>query len=222
MAEKRYFAASSVSYSYPSISPGGAVDPTFFEASQGPVRRAAANLRRVRRGLIADRTALGSDFTAEEVRRQVTLTATSQSDAVKITATSARPERAASLANTYAREYLSIRREATRQKVEAARLLAQNQLDLFPRRLRRRDPSATLLQARVRQLDGLSAPAGGQLSTVTAATTDSLPNVLRSTVLGGLLGVIVGLLAVGLLEFRTRNGLRGLSIPPSKLAAQRS
>ncbi len=168
-----------------------------FAGSQDSSREAATNERLVGLGAVADRTAeaIGRGVTASAVREALDITAEGESDIVRIQATHPDAALAAEIANTHAREYVAFRRETDRNLIREAQRLLERRLDALPPAQQQSDRGRAL-QNRVEDLAGLAAVQTGnadQVQTAAASSDPVSPKPLRNTVLGGLLGLMLGL-----------------------------
>ena len=168
-----------------------------FAGSQDSSREAATNERLVGLGAVADRTAeaIGRGVTPSVVREALDITAEGESDIVRIQATHPNAALAAEIANTHAREYVAFRRETDRNLIREAQRLLERRLDALPPAQQQSDRGRAL-QNRVEDLAGLAAVQTGnadQVQTAAASSDPVSPKPLRNTVLGGLLGLMLGL-----------------------------
>jgi polysaccharide biosynthesis transport protein len=162
----------------------------FFAPTFDQSREAATNLRLVSLGTVSQRTArrLGLPGVA------VGVSAAGQSNVVGITATNPNPRLAATIADTFADEYVRFRRNADRSKITDARRLVELQLKrLSP--TERNAPRARLLEDRAEQMRILASLQTGNAEVVQHASvpaSPSSPRPKRSAIFGGLLGLILG------------------------------
>ena len=169
---------------------------SFIEDTGDAQRRAATNLKLVSLDVVAARTAraLGKGFTEGDVSRHIT-SAEGQADVVTIEATHSNPKLAAALANTFAREYISFRRQADRAKIAEARHLVQRQLDRLPPEEQASTTGRSLRQ-RLQELQIVTALQTGNAEQVQVAkppTAASSPRPKRNVAIGALLGLLLGL-----------------------------
>jgi len=143
---------------------------------------------------------LGGQLSSSDVTGKISVAAKGQSDVVSVTATDPSPPFAARLANLYADQYIAFRQSADRSKIYQARQLVQNQLDGLTL-AQRQSPNGQSLAQRAEQLSVLAALQTGNAELVQPAslpTSPSAPLTKRNTILGGLLGLLLGvLLALG-------------------------
>lgn len=163
-----------------------------FVPSQDPARAAATNVKLVSLDTVAQRTARRLPG-ARPVKSRVEVRAEGQSDVVGVAATYPNPRLAARVANTFAEEYIAFRREADRAKIAEARALVQ-------RRIRRLSPAdqgaqARSLRGQLERLDILSSLQTGNAELAESAevpATPSSPKIVRNTVIGAFLGLLLG------------------------------
>jgi capsular exopolysaccharide synthesis family protein len=194
--EEEYSASASLLFR----DPGFAQDlfgSSAFTPSTDPDREAATNLRLVSLGVVAARTAdrLGGGVSRRDVSSKVEATSEGQSNVVAITATAGSPRKAAVLANTFAEEYISFRRDADRKKIQETLALIDEQLAaLSP--ADRAGPQGGELRRQVRQLGLLSSLQTGNAELVQRAelpTSPSSPKTTRNVIVGILVGLMLGL-----------------------------
>jgi succinoglycan biosynthesis transport protein ExoP len=203
LQEKQYTATASLFFRDPGFDQK-LFGSTFVEPSPDPVRQAATDVKLVSLRVVAERTAaaLGHRLTADEVAAKVTASAEGQADLVSISATDPSPVSAATLANTYAEQFIRFRREADRAKVREAQQLVQAQLDALSPAQRSGAQGQSLAQ-RADQLRILASLQTGNAELVQHAEppqSPSSPKTVRNLVLGGLLGVLLGVGAAFLLD----------------------
>jgi capsular exopolysaccharide synthesis family protein len=172
--------------------------------AQDPTREGATNITLVSLSPVADRTAasLGGGLTGKEVSDKVSVESEGQSDVVSIKATDPDPEFAATLANTFAQSFIAFRREADRRKVRQARGLVEADLaELSP--AEQQGSEGQSLQRQISRLSTLEALQTGNAELVQRAKppdSPSSPKIARNTILGWILGLLLGVSLAGLLE----------------------
>jgi polysaccharide biosynthesis transport protein len=182
-----------------SFSGGAAFAPT-----QDATREAATNERLVSLAVVGQRAAreLGGGITAAEISGEVEIASEGPTDLVGIGVTDRSKARATRIANAFAREYVLFRRNADRDKVNQAKLLSERQLQtMSPTELK--SERARLLRQRVDQLETLASLQTGNAELVQPAdtpTAPSSPKPLRSGLLGGVFGLLLGLALALLFE----------------------
>jgi polysaccharide biosynthesis transport protein len=210
ISEKQYEASASLLFRDPGL------DQTLFGASYlapstDPAREAATNVKLVSLEAISRRTAralqqppldgryrrmLGdrAPLTEKDIERLATVAPEGQSDVVSITFLDTSPRVAALVANTFANEYIAFRRDADRAKVQEAKRLVESQISsLSPRALRGEQGES--LMRRGDQLAILETLQTGNAEVVQPAripTEAASPNPVRNTILGLILGAMLG------------------------------
>jgi capsular exopolysaccharide synthesis family protein len=171
-------------------------------ASTDPEREAATNVRLLQGELVERRVerALGGS-----IGGTVSVISEPDSNLVTVEATATDPERAARIANTYAREYTQFRREGARRELREEQRRVRRELDALatvPRvKAERRAlrPERLALRRELARL-AVATPRAGAIRQVGSAeppSEASSPNPVRNTVLGGLVGLILGLVLAG-------------------------
>jgi succinoglycan biosynthesis transport protein ExoP len=170
--------------------------------SEDPEREAATNVRLLQGDAVERRVerALGGS-----IGGSVSVAAEGDSNLVTVKATATDPERAARIANTYAREYTQFRRESARRELREEQREARRELaaldnvqpvtgdELAVERER------FALQRRLAQLAGAT-PRTDAVRPVGLAqppSSASSPDPVRNTVFGALVGLILGLVLAG-------------------------
>ncbi len=184
-------------------------DPGFSEAlfgsavlspSNDPTRDAATNVKLVSQRVVADATAkaIGKGLTGAEVAGKVSASAEDQSDVVSIAATDEDPQLAADIANTYARQFISLRQTADRAKLaQGEALLEQDYQTLTPSE--RAGPRGRGLQQQLDKLQTLASVQTGNAELTQAAerpSSPSSPKTVRNGVAGAVLGLLLGIAGV--------------------------
>ncbi len=164
----------------------------------------ATNLQLVRLGDMAAQTAsqLDHGLTKKKVQDSLNISGVGNTNIVKVAATSTSPELAAAVANTYAKQFINRQQSSSHQYASSALALVQKQLAaLSPEQ--RSGPSGQALQDRAVSLSILVKAQAGDVKIAQKAlvpTGPSSPKILRNTILGGVLGLLVGLGIAFLLE----------------------
>jgi polysaccharide biosynthesis transport protein len=168
--------------------------PLFTE--QDADRQAATNQRLVSLDVVTRSAAerLGGTVTTADLDAKLDIESDGQSDVITITATDQNPRLAAEYANVFAHEYVELRQEADREKAKEAQLLVERSLSaLTP--AEREQPRGRLLREHAQQLETLAALQTGGAEVVQEAripSSPSSPKPVRNTVLGAVLGLILG------------------------------
>ena len=169
------------------------------DASQvDPERAAATNLELVSLAQVAARTARKvpeTGLSVTEIGDSVSVNPAGESDLVKVDATNADPDVAATVANEFARQFIAFRRDANRAKVLKAQNLIEARLEeLAPAELA--GPEGEALESRRRDLAIRATLQTGEAQLVQPATppaSPSSPKTTRNVALGILLGLVLGI-----------------------------
>ncbi len=228
VSEKQYESSSSLLFRNPGLS-SAVAGATLFESSSDPQRDTATNVELVGSTVVADQVVeqLGLDFSAEELLDRVTIAADENSDIVSITATEPDPEEAATIANGFAEQYVSYRRQTDRQKVEEGQRLVRNRIEDLPAGA---DAERADLEDALRTLVLLESVQTGNAEVIGVATpadSPSSPKPARDIILGLLFGLVVGISLAMLLDLLDRRvkdvddferfyGLRVLATVPAQ------
>jgi capsular exopolysaccharide synthesis family protein len=203
LQEKEYTATATLLFRDPQLDQK-LFGSSFVEATSDAQREAATNLKLVSLDVVAARTArvIGRGFTDDDVGDRIETSSESDADVVSIEASDRDPRFAATLANTFAQEYIDFRRRADRAKISAAERLVQRQIDrLSPEE--QASPSGRSLRERLQELQIVTALQTGNAEQVEVAqppTSPSSPRPRRNTAIGVVLGLLLGLAAAFLLE----------------------
>lgn len=218
-AEKRYTATTSLLFRDPQLDRtlfgvpffGGAVDPARDAATNVKLVSLSAVARRTARALREDpavatraRRHLGARVPLSEdvIGDNVAVAPEGQSDLVSVSYTDTSPKLSALVANVFAAQYISFRREADRDKIGEARDLVERQLAAMPAE-RRRGTEGRSLQRRGEQLAILESLQTGNAEVVQAAgvpASASSPRPRRTTAVAGFVGLLLGLALAFLFE----------------------
>ena len=150
-----------------------------------------------------------AEITPEEVKSSVSIAAQGESNVIDVSATTTSAKRSARLANTYAQSFVSTQVATNRRYFESAKEVVERQYEALSGEEREESQGLALLN-RIQSLAILAKLNAGEAKLLRAASTPtspSSPQVARNTVLGGILGLLLGLtLAFGL--ERTNRRLR--------------
>jgi len=164
----------------------------------------STNLKLVELGNTASRTAslLGRGLTEHQVKEDLDVSAAGESNVVNVSATATSPVVAADIANTYANQFVSGQQSANHKYFGSALALVNKQLAaLSPSQ--RLGPEGLALQDRAQSLEILAELQSASVQLAQAATVPSAPSapkVTRNTIVGGLVGLLLGLGLAFLLE----------------------
>jgi succinoglycan biosynthesis transport protein ExoP len=199
---KKYTATASLVFDNSQPSQQAAGLPIVGGNNQPAQLNTNANL--VQLGDMAARTAglLGQGLTKDKVSEDLSISAKGESNIVNVSATSISPALAASIANTYTKLFVSEQQNSNHLYYSSALALVNKQLAaLSPQQ--RAGAAGLALQERAQSLGVLAELQSGTVQVAQAATiptSPSSPKVTRNTVVGAVLGLLLGLGAVFLLE----------------------
>lgn len=167
-----------------------------------------SNVELVERGSMSATTArrLGQGLSEADVKESVEVSGNPESNIVLVSATSTSPRFAAEIATTYAQEFVQLRRGENQEFFDSALSLIGREIDQMPTQVRF-GPAAAALQNRaqnLRLLRGLGFSDVRVAQKAAAPTSPSAPEVEKNTVLGGLLGLLIGIGLAFVLERRAR------------------
>jgi len=194
---KKYTASASLAFSNNSLSQQIAGLSPGSSSSSSLLAQQASNLELVRHGEMAAKTAslLGHGLTEEKISESLSIAGQGESNNVDVSATVTSPALAAEIVNTYAGQFVKEQQSANHLYFKSALALVNRQLDALPPR-ERFGAAAADLQNRAQTLDLLSELKYGNVQIAQKAlapTGPSSPNTSKNTVLGGLLGLLIGL-----------------------------
>ena len=158
-------------------------------------QEAATNLRLVDLDTV-DRLVGGQlGLSQGDVRGKINVQAQGNSNIVTVSATDPSARRAANIANVFGAQFIAFRRDADRAKINQATTLVQNRINELPPG-GGGDIRRSLLENRLTALQTLSDLQTGNAEVVQPAdvpTSPSSPKIVRNTVIGGLIGVLLAL-----------------------------
>ena len=177
---------------------------SYLAPSDDPDREAATNLELVSLDAVAARTAraLGPGNTQREISAKIDVSSRGRSNVVSVAALDRDPAQAARVANIFAAQFIGFRQEADREKLRQAQALVQKQLEqLAP--TQQAGPQGDSLRQRAQELEVLASLQTGNAEVVQRAApppTASSPKPLRNTILGLMVGLLLGTGLAFLLE----------------------
>jgi polysaccharide biosynthesis transport protein len=199
---KKYTATAALSVSDDQL--GQQIAGLPISSNNNPLAQQINNIELVKTSDVAAKTArlLGRGLTAEVVSASVSVGGKTESSIVSVSATSTSPVLAAVIANTYARQFVKEQQSTSRQFFKSALALVNKQLaELAP--AQRFGSDGLDLQDRAHTLGLLAGLDDNNAQVVQEAsvpTSPSSPKTKKNTILGAVLGLLLGLSIAFLLE----------------------
>ena len=172
-------------------------------------QEAATNLRLVDLDTVDRLVGRQVGLSQDDVRGKIDVQAQGNSNIVTVSATDSSARRAAIIANVFGAQFTAFRRDADVAKIDQATTLLQKRISELPPG-GGGDVRRSLLQNRLTALETLADLQTGNAEVVQPAdvpTSPSSPKIVRNTVIGGLLGVLLAL-AVALILDRVDRRVR--------------
>jgi capsular exopolysaccharide synthesis family protein len=168
----------------------------------------ASNVELVKLGDMAAKTAslIGHGLTEAAVANSVSVSGQGESSVVEVSATVSSPRLAAEIANTYAQQFVREQRNTNLQYFKSALALVHKQLAALPPQ-QRFGTDGVALENRAQTLGFLAKLGYGNVEVAQVAptpTAPSSPKTSRNTLIGGILGLLIGLGLAFLLERMNR------------------
>src|ERR1700680_377624 len=199
---KKYTATASLVFNNNQLGQQVAGLPVAFSNNQQALQN--TNLKLVELGDMAAQTAatLGQGLTKEKVKEDLSVSAQGESNIVNVAATATSPALAADIANTYTELFVKEQQSSNHAYYASALRLVKKQLAVLSPK-ERAGTSGLALQNRAQSLGVLAELHNGNVQVAQAATVPTVPSrpkVSRNTVLGAVLGLLLGLGIAFLLE----------------------
>src|SRR6185437_5920389 len=156
-------------------------------------QEAATNLRLVDLDTVDRLVGRQVGLSQDDVRGKIDVQAQGNSNIVTVSATDPSPRRAATIANVFGAQFIAFRRDADVAKIDQATTLLQKRISELPPG-GGGDVRRSLLENRLTALETLADLQTGNAEVVQPAdvpTSASSPKIVRNTVIGGLLGVLL-------------------------------
>jgi succinoglycan biosynthesis transport protein ExoP len=194
LQQKQYSASASLLFR----NPGFAEDlfgTTAATTSTDPTREAATNERLVGLKAVSVRAAEHlSGLSAEEVSNMISVSSQGEAEIVAVTASSTDPAQAREVADVFAKQFIAFRAETDKAKLLQAKMLAEREFKKLPPK-EQEGPRGQALSKGVEKLGILASLQTGNAELVQHAelpTSPSSPKPVRNTILGVLLGLLLG------------------------------
>lgn len=192
---KKYTAMASLVFNNNQISQQVAGLPAIASSNQQAQQN--TNLRLVQLGDMAEKTAslLGQGLTKKKVNESLSVAAQGESNIVGVSATATSPTLAADIANTYTDRFVKEQQNSNHAYYASALALVNKQLAALSPRAKV-STAGLALENRAQSLGTLAELRNGNVQVAQAATvptSPSSPNVAKNTIIGAMLGLLLGL-----------------------------
>jgi polysaccharide biosynthesis transport protein len=172
--------------------------------SQAPQAQENTNLKLVQLGDMAEKTAsvVGQGLTKAKVSENLSISAQGESNIVDVSATSTSPVLAAKIANTYSARFVREQQSSNHAYYSAALALVNKQVAALSSR-QRLSPAGLALEGRAQSLGVLAelqSPSVQVAQVASVPTSPSSPKTKTNTIVGAILGLLIGFGVAFLLE----------------------
>jgi polysaccharide biosynthesis transport protein len=172
-------------------------------SSTDPSREAATNEKLVGLKIVADKASrFLPGLSADDVSSMISVSSEGEADVVSVTATSPSPTESKHVANTFAKQFIVFRSQTERSKLVEAKRLAEEEYDrLSPEQ--QEGARGQALSRGAEKLGILASLQTGNAELVQPAElpmSPSSPKPVRNTILGAIVGLLVGIGLAFLIE----------------------
>jgi capsular exopolysaccharide synthesis family protein len=169
--------------------------------SSDPDRSAATNIKLIKLPQVADETARRLELSSDEVSGAISVAAAGASDVVNVTAETNDPAKSASIATTYVRAFITLRKRTDRETITGAARLLDRQIAALEDQGKGDSTQADQLKNRRDELDIIASLQTGDAELAQAAHVPGAPSgpkVKVDTLIGLVLGFLLGVVAATL------------------------